>query len=193
MSVNIYEVTKIMQNKEKSRLFTYEKVLERANHRILLSAKNGEDTCFFQVPEYIVGLPVYKLDNCIKYLIFSLKKGGFQMQYYYPNVLQISWKKDKKAHTMIELNNDAKNGFQYEKPPLPSTLRSTNQTIDEKMHPPPPTYNPNTFDRPRNVTFSENNDLFYTPKNPRIQKDNDFSFTFKKAGEKKKDPYALPF
>ena len=47
--------------------------------------------CFFQVPSYIYGIPLYDFKQCILYLVTALNKNGFEIKYTHPNLLYISW------------------------------------------------------------------------------------------------------
>jgi hypothetical protein len=46
---------------------------------------------YFEVPEFIIGKPVYKLNDCIKFIIISLSNRGFSIKYFFPRVLYVSW------------------------------------------------------------------------------------------------------
>ena len=48
-------------------------------------------SCFCDVPEFIIGYPLYDLNECIKYCMDTLISKGFQVQYIFPRVLLISW------------------------------------------------------------------------------------------------------
>lgn len=47
--------------------------------------------CFFKVPRYIYGLPLFDQYSCISYLVNSLSTNGFDVKYTHPNLLFISW------------------------------------------------------------------------------------------------------
>lgn len=100
LSVN--EVNQIMDRRESTRTKVYEKILKRCNNRILAAAKSNDNFCLFMVPEFELGLPLYKLDTCIKFLIYSLRKGGFKVEYYYPNLLHIKWNQKNENKPLIE-------------------------------------------------------------------------------------------
>jgi hypothetical protein len=45
----------------------------------------------FEVPEYVVGLPLFNLNMCIAFIIRDLRTQGYFTKYLYPNFLYISW------------------------------------------------------------------------------------------------------
>ena len=47
--------------------------------------------CFYQIPEFIIGTPIYDINEMRKYVINSLKTNGFKIMYVEPNWLFISW------------------------------------------------------------------------------------------------------
>ena len=67
--------------------------------------------CFYQVPEFIIGLPLYDVKELRNYIINSLKNNGFELLYIEPNWLFIYWNikesKNLTKHTNIkkEINN----------------------------------------------------------------------------------------
>ena len=42
-----------------------------------------------------MGMPLYKLKNCIKFIVKKLEKDGFKVQVFDPNLLYISWKEEE--------------------------------------------------------------------------------------------------
>lgn len=102
---NINEIKKFIHEREKGRLKIYEEILEKCFHRIQTAVIRDEPFTVFVVPDFIVGKPTYNLANCIQYVIFRLKQNGFDIKYYYPNALQITWGKSDFT-SMLHIEND---------------------------------------------------------------------------------------
>ena len=83
---------------------TYDVIVRRAHHRIQTVAKRNEIHCVFQLPQMIVGMPLYDPFECCGYLIRTLKQEGFLVKYYHPNILYINWAKEVIAPRVAELN-----------------------------------------------------------------------------------------
>jgi hypothetical protein len=49
---------------------------------------------WFEIPEFILGVPVYKVLECKDYLIKKLENDGFKVTFYEPNNLYVDWKKE---------------------------------------------------------------------------------------------------
>jgi hypothetical protein len=88
---SVYEVNNLMKNKQKEKMATYEKIFEQCQKRIYKYAQNEKYRCFFDVPEFILGLPVYNLNSVILYIIEKLTKSGFLVKYFFPKHLYICW------------------------------------------------------------------------------------------------------
>lgn len=47
--------------------------------------------CFFEVPEFIIGYPLYDLNECMEYAVKKLMASGFYVRYFFPRIIYISW------------------------------------------------------------------------------------------------------
>lgn len=79
------------KRRDDSKRELYDTVVKRAHHRIRTVAARSETVCAFQVPPYIIGMPLYDAYQCCGYVIQRLKAEGFVVQYGHPNVLVIRW------------------------------------------------------------------------------------------------------
>jgi len=102
---NVNEIKKFIHEREKGRLKIFEEILEKCFHRIQSAVMKDEPFALYVVPEFVIGKPRYNFGNCIEYIIFRLKQNGFQIKYYYPNAIQISWGKTD-FRSMLSIEND---------------------------------------------------------------------------------------
>jgi hypothetical protein len=93
--INAFELQKKQYNKELSRIKIYEKILEKCYYKIKSSSNNENTYCFYVIPEYILGVPIFNLTNCVIYLIKKLRENGFICKYCHPLNLYISWYSDE--------------------------------------------------------------------------------------------------
>ena len=54
--------------------------------------------CVFEIPEYVFGFPLYKLQDCVQYLLTELKKKEFKVKFAFPVTLIITWQNRKLLH-----------------------------------------------------------------------------------------------
>ena len=67
--------------------------LVKCHQRIKLVAKLNplNSWCFYVIPKFIYGIPLYNLEECLNYIVTHLNKNGFTVNYTHPNLLFISW------------------------------------------------------------------------------------------------------
>lgn len=89
--LKISELYTTINEKNLKRLEIYDSVLVKCHHRIMYNSKLEKTYCFYQIPEFIIGVPLYNPLEMKKYIINSLKNNGFQILYIDPNWLFIHW------------------------------------------------------------------------------------------------------
>jgi hypothetical protein len=47
--------------------------------------------CFFPVPEYIAGFPLFNITHCVCFIIKKLNQAGFQTKFIPSNIIYIHW------------------------------------------------------------------------------------------------------
>ena len=90
--INISDLHREQDKKEEARLEIYTNILDKVHQKIKLTSKTSTDKfCFFSVPTYVYGLPLFDVNNCILFLTKKLTDNGFNIRYTHPNLLLISW------------------------------------------------------------------------------------------------------
>jgi len=95
-SLNINTLFEEMDQKVLNRLKMFDDILVQIHNKIKISSKNKTFFCTHQIPEFLIGKPIYKIEDLRKYLINSLKRDKFDVLYIHPNLLFISWDKQQK-------------------------------------------------------------------------------------------------
>ena len=78
--------------RNKRKFITYQNIFEKIEKRIEIASSANFYEYWYQIPEFIVGLPLYNLKDCCLYVEQQLKKNGFKIIFYEPNIFYISWK-----------------------------------------------------------------------------------------------------
>tara|TARA_Y100000389_G_C17462572_1_gene522948 strand:+ start:2081 stop:2653 length:573 start_codon:yes stop_codon:yes gene_type:complete len=101
--VNIDSLHREKDDKLEKKKAVFVKILQDCHNKIKLSAKNSKEhnNCFYAVPKYKFGVPLYDMKGCILFLTKSLVNNGFDVWYTHPNLLFISWK-DKTNQSSIK-------------------------------------------------------------------------------------------
>ena len=90
-SLDIKDLYSTINEKNIKRLEIYDNVLVKCHKRIKYNSSLERTYCFYQIPEFIIGVPLYKVTEMRTYIINSLKNNGFKIMYIEPNWLFISW------------------------------------------------------------------------------------------------------
>ena len=102
--LNIRDVTNGIQKRQETRLCTFVKVLEKCYMKIERTAASDSLFVFYEVPMFVLGCPLFNVNDCIAFMKENLEKNGFLVKYYFPNIIYISWNKEEiKEH---KLNQD---------------------------------------------------------------------------------------
>jgi hypothetical protein len=91
--INIDELYEKKRQQDVNKLELFKKILNRIHVRIRTTARHSiaEKFCWFVVPEIIIGVPKYDQAACIAYIMDTLQTNGFQVRYFHPNTIFISW------------------------------------------------------------------------------------------------------
>ena len=89
--LNISDLYSKTNEKNMKRLEIYDNILVKCHNRIKYNSNLEKTYCFYQIPEFIIGTPIYDINEMRKYVINSLKNNGFKIMYIEPNWLFISW------------------------------------------------------------------------------------------------------
>lgn len=88
------DLFKAKVNHESKVLAIYSKVLKRVQSRIKHTANlnKGRTECIYLIPDFMLGIPTYNVQDCTVFIITALLKNGFYVNYTHPNMVYISWK-----------------------------------------------------------------------------------------------------
>lgn len=98
-SVDIATLRKKKEEKDKRSLMLFDDVLQRCHKRIVRTAEKAQDAVFYTVPLFEINKPpITNIKACMAYVIYNLKKDGFDVTYIFPNMLWISWTDTREKH-----------------------------------------------------------------------------------------------
>ena len=109
-SLNINSLFEEQDKKVLNRLKMFDDILIQIHNKIKLNSQNKTFFCTHEIPEFLIGKPLYKIEDLRKYLIDSLKRDKFDVLYIHPNLLFISWDKQQKnkrnVNKVVSNNNN---------------------------------------------------------------------------------------
>ena len=133
-STNIDDLRNKFREKCNTRMKIYKKLLEKCYFRINNAASNDNAFCIYPLPDFILGMPMYNLAYCAAYIIFDLKKNGFNATFFNPNIIFVGWNYEQPSYLMT--NNNKTISFHETKLLIPPTS-NTSKVIEI----PNPVYN----------------------------------------------------
>ena len=103
--LNINNLHNEIEKRENRKNKIYQTILEKVQYRIITTNKKSIDCyCFYVVPTFIFGVPLYDMTKCIIFIMEDLIRRGFKVNYTHPNLLYISWK--EKPKQQLQPSND---------------------------------------------------------------------------------------
>jgi hypothetical protein len=89
--VKANELIKQQKEREERKKLTFDKIYSVIEKKIILASTGDYYYTWYQIPEFLVGLPMYSIGECQKYIQGKLKANGFDTEFFLPNILFIKW------------------------------------------------------------------------------------------------------
>ena len=89
--IDMKELYSTINQKTLRRMELYDSILKKCHSRILYNSGLQRTYCFYQIPEFVIGIPLYDISELRNYVMNSLKTNGFEFLYIEPNWLFIYW------------------------------------------------------------------------------------------------------
>jgi len=105
--IDMKELYSKINQKTLRRMELYDFILKKCHSRILYNSGLQRTYCFYQIPEFVIGIPLYDIIELRNYVMNSLKTNGFEILYIEPNWLFIYWNV-KGAKSLTKNNNVTK-------------------------------------------------------------------------------------
>ena len=89
--IDMKELHATINKQTLKRMELYDSILKKCHSRILYNSNLQRTYCFYQIPEFVIGTPLYDVLELRNYIMNSLKTNGFEILYIEPNWLFIYW------------------------------------------------------------------------------------------------------
>lgn len=91
--INLEELYEKQHDIELKKLNMFQKVLDKVFKKIKTTSRqrNNKSSCFYQIPEFIIGVSNYDQSACILYVTDKLMANNLEVKYIHPNILFIYW------------------------------------------------------------------------------------------------------
>jgi hypothetical protein len=85
------DLLKEQKARESRKIVTFEKIYIILEKKILYASQGDIYHIWYEIPNFILGLPLYSVKDCKDYLEKKLKDNGFNTTFLEPNILIIKW------------------------------------------------------------------------------------------------------
>ena len=66
--LHVNSINRRIRERTKKSMYVYEDMLKRCFRRVKASVDIGEKSCFYTLPEFIIGKPSYDMNECLRYI-----------------------------------------------------------------------------------------------------------------------------
>ena len=89
--VKAQDLINSQKEREKIKYKTFSKIYNNIEKKINLASSSNYYYVWYEMPEFLMGFPVYNLEECKKIVIEQLKDNGFTIEEFDGNIILISW------------------------------------------------------------------------------------------------------
>ena len=90
--INVNDLHREHDNRNNLKKKTFEKILEDLSRIIKNRSQLGQKECFLNIPAFIIGKPLYNIRQATKYVIYKMRKNGFDVYDGGGNEVFVSWR-----------------------------------------------------------------------------------------------------
>ena len=89
--VKAQDLINSQKEREKIKYKTFSKIYSNIEKKIKLASSSNFYYIWYEIPEFIIGFPLYNLDECKKVVIKELKKNDFDIEEFKSNLILVKW------------------------------------------------------------------------------------------------------
>lgn len=79
------------KEREKIKYKTFSKIYKLIDKKITLASSSNYYYVWYEIPEFLIGYPLYNCKECIEIIVNKLKQNGFEIEEFQPTLLLIKW------------------------------------------------------------------------------------------------------
>ncbi len=79
------------KEREKIKYKTFGKIYNNIEKKIAIASSSNFYYAWYEIPEFIMGFPLYNVSDCKKNVIRQLKDNGFDIEEFENNIILIKW------------------------------------------------------------------------------------------------------
>jgi len=90
-SINVNQIQKNRQERYKLKYSTYKRILEKCYLKIKQCSDKDLEYCIYNIPDFILGEPLFNKNFCSEFIIEHLRLNGFNSKFLPPRYIFIAW------------------------------------------------------------------------------------------------------
>ena len=90
-SINVNQIQKNRQERDKLKYATYKRILEKCYLKIKQCSDKDLEYCIYNIPDFILGEPLFNKQFCSEFLTEHLNMNGFSSKFLPPRYIFVSW------------------------------------------------------------------------------------------------------
>ena len=94
--VKAQELIDAQKNRNLGNYKTFANIFKTVEKKIKIASINNLYYVWYEIPEFIIGLPIFDIYECKKYIIVNMKANGFDIEEFESNIILIKWFPPKK-------------------------------------------------------------------------------------------------
>ena len=126
--INLRKLTKHRRKRYEKQKYLFKQILKKCHSKIYLSGEQLKTECIFTIPQYVPGMPLFDIKECMRYIIAKLQDNKLRVQIIQHDTISISWE-----HISLYDNENSENySTSQKKSILPKKKKETYQTLTKK-------------------------------------------------------------
>ena len=89
--VKAQDLINSQKEREKIKYKTFSKIYNNIEKKINFASSSNYYYVWYEIPEFIIGFPLYNLEECKNIVTKQLKDNGFTIEEFNGNIILISW------------------------------------------------------------------------------------------------------
>ena len=89
--VKAQDLIKSQKEREKIKFKTFSKIYSNIEKKITIASSSNFYYVWYEIPEFIIGFPLYNVNDCKSYVIKELKNNDFTIEEFDNNIILITW------------------------------------------------------------------------------------------------------
>ena len=89
--VKAQDLIKSQKEREKIKYKTFSKIYSNIEKKISIASSSNFYYVWYEIPEFIIGFPLYNVTECKSFVIKQLQDNGFKVEEFDNNIILVTW------------------------------------------------------------------------------------------------------